>query len=479
MVSECFISVRDVQQFKLTDGYRIVAVTDIPCHLWMRWSTVKPQRHSQPVLKRGLYLHADVYLCFVAYHDNEQEEAGDTLIHTFIKRNWPHCETRYFHFWGTVAGNPCRSTTALFKKHFTAPPTYDYLPLYHNRYLYSNHGTWATARAGFNPRKDGNYQRPNNLLIVRTQIIATWHIIRSYLNFDSQTLPAGKSVMAGSLGLYVINVPGIGGTLHITRGLWDEPVTAGDWALQTAEVTSLGEIAQNALVVGQYNWIDLNQDGIDWVNQKAVEPNQYESYDWRKNAYGEIYGSNQWSQSFTPLTAHTLTSLKLRLARVGDPGDVLVEIWNTTPGDCPKDTLLSQKMVPGIFLSTAVWGDWCQVDLPTPVPLLAGVAYAIRVRALGGTSTKKVRWIGASGSPYPNGKSCYTDNGGTSWTSYDNFDWYFIEYESATTGGTKFVLRASPDLSGVEPPPAYHQEAHFYSAQKGTGKYPLLKLTLD
>ena len=479
MTTECFISVRDVQQFKLPDGFRIVTTTDIPCHLWMRWSTTKPQRHSQPVLKRGIYLHTDVYLCFVAYHDNEQEEAGDTLIHTFIKRNWPHCETRYFHFWGTVAGNACRSTTALFKKHFTAPPTYDYPPLYHNRHLYSNHGTWATARAGFNPRKDGNYQRPNDFLVVRTERVATFHIIRPYLNFDSQTLPAGKSVIAGSLGLYVLNVPGNEGTLHITKGLWDEPVTASDWVLQTGETTSLGSIAQNALVVGQYNWIDLNQAGLDWINQRPTEPNQYESFDWRKNAYFLNYGNLQWSQSFTPLTAHTLTSLKLRLKRVGNPGDVLYEIWNTTPGECPKDTLLSQRMQPGIFLSTATWGDWFEVDLTTPVPLLAGVAYAIRIRALDGNATNKVEWIGATATPYPNGRACFTDNGGTSWTSYTKYGLYFIEYETATVGGTKFVLRTSPDLSGAEPPPAYYQEAHFYSAQKGLGYYPLLKLTLD
>lgn len=121
MTNQCFISVRDVQYTLLYDGYDIVVVTDIPCHLYMRWSLEPPQKHIVPRYLRGTYIHGDVYLCFVGYHDNEQEEAGDTLIHTFVKRPWAICETRYFHFWGTVAGNPCRSTSGVFELHFPGP----------------------------------------------------------------------------------------------------------------------------------------------------------------------------------------------------------------------------------------------------------------------------------------------------------------------------------------------------------------------
>jgi hypothetical protein len=62
-------------------------------------------------------MHGDLYICFTAYHDNEQEEAGDTLVHTFIKVDWPVCQTRYFYFYGSIAGEMCVSTSAVFALH--------------------------------------------------------------------------------------------------------------------------------------------------------------------------------------------------------------------------------------------------------------------------------------------------------------------------------------------------------------------------
>lgn len=118
MVPPPRFSVRIVEQILQTTGYIIVVTTDIHCRLYMRWTVEKPLTHKDPVLKRGAYFSEKVRFCFVEYNDNEQEEAGDTLIHTFIKLNWPICQTRYFYFWGTVAGEPSPSESALFQKHF-------------------------------------------------------------------------------------------------------------------------------------------------------------------------------------------------------------------------------------------------------------------------------------------------------------------------------------------------------------------------
>lgn len=114
----------DIQQTAIAGGFQIVLTTDVPCHLFMRWTTTIPQQHSIPVYRRGLAMHADKYFCFDAYKDNEQEEANDTTTHTFIKVDWPTCETRYFYFHGTISGEPSPSTTAIFKKHRVyVPPT--------------------------------------------------------------------------------------------------------------------------------------------------------------------------------------------------------------------------------------------------------------------------------------------------------------------------------------------------------------------
>lgn len=114
-------STHDVTFTMLEDGFRIIVITDAPCHLYMRWSNVEPKIHDIPTWRRGIFMHGDRYFCFVAYHENEQEEDGDTLIHTFIKKNWTSCETRWFYFWGQQGTIFCKSTTAPFKLHFQAP----------------------------------------------------------------------------------------------------------------------------------------------------------------------------------------------------------------------------------------------------------------------------------------------------------------------------------------------------------------------
>ncbi|MBA7668782.1 hypothetical protein ES703_76898 [subsurface metagenome] len=102
------------------DGFEITAHTNIPCHLYMRYTAVEPQKHPEPVLRRGIKMHTDIRFCFVAYHENEQAEVGDTLVHTFLKLAWPVCETRWFYFVGTVAAEQQPSTSGIFKKHFPA-----------------------------------------------------------------------------------------------------------------------------------------------------------------------------------------------------------------------------------------------------------------------------------------------------------------------------------------------------------------------
>lgn len=102
-------------------GYRLVVTTDVPCHLWMKWTLEPPDKHPQSKWKRGLQVMDGLRYCFVATTDNEQEEAGDTLTHTFTKLNWPWCQTRWFYFYGSVGGLASPSTSPLFKLHRARP----------------------------------------------------------------------------------------------------------------------------------------------------------------------------------------------------------------------------------------------------------------------------------------------------------------------------------------------------------------------
>ncbi|MBA7535662.1 hypothetical protein ES705_27920 [subsurface metagenome] len=111
------VSYRDVQFSDLDIGVTITVITDVPSHLFCRLTRKPPHIHKKPSLRRGVAFAEDVRFCFTVFWDNEQEEAGDTLIHTFRKPAWPVCETRWVYFYGHVAEQISPSTSPLFKHH--------------------------------------------------------------------------------------------------------------------------------------------------------------------------------------------------------------------------------------------------------------------------------------------------------------------------------------------------------------------------
>jgi len=114
-------AVLTLEQTLTPTGYQIVVTTNNPCHLWMRWTNLQPHPHIYLELDRGTFIQRLKRYATCFWENNEQQEAGDTLTHTFIKEPWPSCETRYFFFWGTVNGQDSLSTSPIFKKH---RPTY-------------------------------------------------------------------------------------------------------------------------------------------------------------------------------------------------------------------------------------------------------------------------------------------------------------------------------------------------------------------
>jgi len=86
----------------------------------------------------------DVYYCFTAHFDIEQEEAGDTTEHTFIMSRWPECKTRWFYLWGTIAGELSPSESPFWGRHLFSTH-HDYLIIlsHQNDSVYYN-GTTIT-----------------------------------------------------------------------------------------------------------------------------------------------------------------------------------------------------------------------------------------------------------------------------------------------------------------------------------------------
>jgi len=86
--------------------------------MWLRWTDVKPVYHVHPKMKRGREVHSDGKYCFVEYHDIEQTEPGDTLVHTFAFPGWFDCRTCWWYFWATADGESTPSNTPIYKAHY-------------------------------------------------------------------------------------------------------------------------------------------------------------------------------------------------------------------------------------------------------------------------------------------------------------------------------------------------------------------------
>jgi len=111
----------DIAQTQIQGGFEITVTTDTPVHLWLRYTGVTPVQHRKFILRRGLYADWDYRQCFVAYKDIEQNQDGDTLIHSFTWLGWYHCLSQWFYFWGLISDIVSKSTSPIFSKHYTAP----------------------------------------------------------------------------------------------------------------------------------------------------------------------------------------------------------------------------------------------------------------------------------------------------------------------------------------------------------------------
>ncbi|MBA7579921.1 hypothetical protein ES708_21802 [subsurface metagenome] len=75
--------------------------TNNPCHLTLYYTDKQPVRHATSLVKRGVALPWGAYFCFVAWKSIEQQEAGDTLSHSFTIFDWSYCQSKWLCFRGT------------------------------------------------------------------------------------------------------------------------------------------------------------------------------------------------------------------------------------------------------------------------------------------------------------------------------------------------------------------------------------------
>lgn len=215
----------------LDDGFKLTLHTDVPCHCYCRMTTTPPRKHVKPVMTRGLRTTGDIRFCFVVYEDNEQEEEGDTLIHTFLKPNWPVCETRWFYFVGVAYGDTSESETAIFKFHFPAPPPEPPPPITKLFYAKADNRT-IQLEEGFGYTVLTVYGPPQYALQAGCYMTGGSHYIyRSFLNFDLSTMALTAKIISAKLQLYVFFSQNdqVAKGIITQHGTQNIPITTADW----------------------------------------------------------------------------------------------------------------------------------------------------------------------------------------------------------------------------------------------------------
>jgi len=97
-------AILDIARHHFSNVILMTLPTNNPCHLTCYVTSVQPLKHHTTRIVRGLSVPWGVYFCMVSWHAFEQEEAGDTLTHTFVIPEWYQYQRKWFTFRGTVGG---------------------------------------------------------------------------------------------------------------------------------------------------------------------------------------------------------------------------------------------------------------------------------------------------------------------------------------------------------------------------------------
>ena len=151
----------------------------------------------------------------------------------------------------------------------------------------------------------------------------------------------------------------------------------------------------------------------------------YEYYNTGDTASWDIYGSWWRAQTFTPDTAHKITKVKLKLAKLGTPtGDFTVSIRDVDGEGKPT----GDDRCSGLISATSISGAaFYEITLGSGYNLSASTKYAIVVRLSGGDISNRINWYCKPTGGYDGGNALASANSGSSWAN-QAWDFMFEEW---------------------------------------------------
>lgn len=148
---------------------------------------------------------------------------------------------------------------------------------------------------------------------------------------------------------------------------------------------------------------------------------------------GATYNKMLVGQTFTPKTTHILTSVKVRLNRVGNCGNIEIWLFETSAGKPTGFEIAQSVAISSSSITQSSLGEWYEFTFSKSQQelLTSGTKYAIVIMALGTVDASNyIRIAMDENGTYEDGSAVYSLDYGASWKAAANplLDVSFYEY---------------------------------------------------
>ena len=163
----------------------------------------------------------------------------------------------------------------------------------------------------------------------------------------------------------------------------------------------------------------------------------FEYYNTNDDNNAGVYGNYWRAQTFTVgATGHTVTSIKVKLYRVGSPQTGTISIRATDANGHPTGGDLTSASIDGNSLSTTP--TWYEYPVSS-YSLSANTKYAIVLRFPSGNASNMAEWRADSTSPtYTGGNFEDSTDGGSSWYAMTSWDFMFEIWGNPPSGSASY-----------------------------------------
>lgn len=296
-------AVRNLSYTFTATGYLVTCYTNNPCHLWLRWTNIVPQKHVNTRILRGAPVGTYIDQCFVVFTDVEQNEAGDTFTHTFTLEPWPSCERRWFYFWGTVDGQLSPSVSAIFTKHrpyrdvFYSDPGSGLTTVDGYAARINIGDTWDQIHDGpgnsANTGAGGFYAQIQSSTTPNTYLL----IYRPIMTFNLAIIPKENDILAAELYLYIHEKQDTANNcpawtiLTCSKGIYNDIYPDDYGSIGVANLTDIKP--HSALTTGQYNVFTFRPDYLYYLTKGGLIALAFCEYNYDATGF-----EPPWSRSF-------------------------------------------------------------------------------------------------------------------------------------------------------------------------------------